>query len=69
VKRVVIIGTSCSGKSHLGRILARKYQVPHVELDDLYWLPGWQERPEKEFISFRFNLKKLVDRSILITGF
>jgi adenylate kinase family enzyme len=51
VERVVIIGTSCSGKSHLGKILARKYQAPHIELDDLHWLPDWQERPDKEFIS------------------
>jgi adenylate kinase family enzyme len=51
MKRIVLIGTSCSGKSHLGKILARKYQVPHIELDDLYWLPDWRERPDKEFIS------------------
>ena len=51
MERIVIIGTSCSGKSHLGKVLADKYQVPHIELDDLHWLPDWQERSDEEFIA------------------
>lgn len=47
--RVCIVGTSCSGKSTLARALAQALQQPHVELDSLAHLPGWQQRPKDEF--------------------
>ena len=47
--RVAIVGTSCSGKTTLARALASRLDVPHVELDALYWLPNWQARPDDEF--------------------
>ena len=47
--RIQITGTSCSGKSELARRLAPLLGSPHVELDDLHWLPGWKERPAEEF--------------------
>jgi adenylate kinase family enzyme len=40
-KRISIVGTSCSGKTTLGKKLARLYQVPFMDIDDAYWLPGW----------------------------
>ncbi len=47
--RVAVVGTSGSGKTTLARTLACRWQVPHIELDALYWLPDWQPRPEAEF--------------------
>jgi adenylate kinase family enzyme len=44
--RVVVVGTSCSGKSTLARRLANTLGVPCVELDALYWGPGWTPRSE-----------------------
>lgn len=44
-----MVGTSGSGKSTVAAALARRLGVPHVELDALHWLPGWQERPKDEF--------------------
>jgi adenylate kinase family enzyme len=35
--RVVVIGTSCVGKTTFARSLARVLSFPHVELDALYW--------------------------------
>jgi len=49
MKRVVIIGTSCSGKSHLARQLSCKLGTQYIELDELHWEPNWQERPREEF--------------------
>jgi adenylate kinase family enzyme len=49
--RVVVIGTSCSGKTTFATALAAHFQVPHIELDQLHWLPDWQERPLEEFRS------------------
>jgi adenylate kinase family enzyme len=47
--RVVVVGTSCSGKTTTARALAQALGSPHVELDSLYWQPGWTETPEGEF--------------------
>ena len=49
LQRVNIVGCSASGKTTLGRNLARKRGVPAVDMDELIWLPGWQTRDESEF--------------------
>jgi adenylate kinase family enzyme len=45
VRRVSIIGGSCTGKTTLSRELAARLGVPHVELDALHHDAGWQEAP------------------------
>jgi adenylate kinase family enzyme len=40
-RRLVIVGDSCSGKSTLGEDLAQRMACPFIELDALYWKPGW----------------------------
>jgi adenylate kinase family enzyme len=45
VRRVAVIGGSCTGKTTLSRDLARRLGVPHVELDALHHDAGWQEAP------------------------
>jgi adenylate kinase family enzyme len=47
--RVVVIGTSCAGKTTFARSLARILIFPHIELDALHWLPNWTERSVDEF--------------------
>ena len=44
--RVVVVGTSCSGKTTFARRLATILDTPCVELDALYWGPEWVPRPE-----------------------
>jgi adenylate kinase family enzyme len=51
MERVVVIGTSCAGKTTLARRVAQAIGSPHVELDAIHWLPGWVEAPEEEFRS------------------
>jgi adenylate kinase family enzyme len=46
--RVVVVGTSCAGKTTLARRLAAILGSEHVELDSLYWGPGWT--PRSDFI-------------------
>jgi adenylate kinase family enzyme len=47
--RIIVVGTSGTGKTTLAADIARRVGVPHVELDALHWLPDWLERPDTEF--------------------
>jgi len=49
--RVVVVGTTCCGKTTFARRLARALGAPHIELDALYWLPDWTPRDESQFRS------------------
>ncbi len=40
--KVLIRGVSCSGKSTLARKMANELGLRHIELDEIYWQPGWQ---------------------------
>src|SRR5438445_11179450 len=44
--RVVVVGSSCAGKTTLARRLAGILGSEHVELDSVYWGPGWTPRPD-----------------------
>ncbi|MBD1913494.1 MULTISPECIES: adenylate kinase [unclassified Leptolyngbya] len=47
--RISIVGTSGSGKSTLASALASRLQLPHIELDQLHWLPNWTPRELEDF--------------------
>jgi len=49
LRRVAVIGTSCSGKTTFAATLAARQQTPHIELDALHWRPGWVEAPPEAF--------------------
>lgn len=48
-ERVVVIGTSCSGKTVLSRRLAGVLDARHVELDYHHWDSNWTPRPQEAF--------------------
>jgi adenylate kinase family enzyme len=50
-QRIVVIGTTCAGKTTLARTLADRLRVPHIELDALHWGPGWEALPTETFRS------------------
>jgi adenylate kinase family enzyme len=50
VRRVNVKGTSASGKSIFAAELARRLDLPYVELDALHWdNPNWAEPTAEEF--------------------
>ncbi|HEX7739689.1 MAG TPA: adenylate kinase [Marmoricola sp.] len=46
--RIVINGVTGSGKSTLAGRVADRLQIPCIRSDEIYWLPGWQQRPLAE---------------------
>jgi adenylate kinase family enzyme len=42
-QRIVVVGTSGSGKTTTARRIAQILSIPHVELDALHWEPNWVE--------------------------
>ena len=51
LERVVVVGNSGAGKTTAGASLAARLGSPFVELDELFWGPNWQPKPEAQFIS------------------
>ncbi|MDQ2984850.1 MAG: adenylate kinase [Actinomycetota bacterium] len=49
MKRVNVKGSSGSGKSTFSAELARRLEVPYVELDALHHGPNWSEPTDEEF--------------------
>ena len=47
--RIVVVGTSCAGKSTFAQALADASGCPRIELDELHWSANWQPKPPEEF--------------------
>ncbi len=47
--RLVVVGTTSSGKSTLAKRLAGKLGYDFIELDALHWEPNWTEAPLEVF--------------------
>ncbi|RKW70082.1 P-loop NTPase family protein [Galactobacter caseinivorans] len=43
--RILVAGTSGSGKSTVARRVAAERGLPYTELDAVHWLPGWKSSP------------------------
>lgn len=48
-QRICVIGTSGAGKTTLARQVAQKLNIPHFELDSLFWEPNWVMVPKDIF--------------------
>lgn len=49
LQRIIVVGTTGSGKTTLAGRLSEKLGIPHTELDALNWGPGWTMRSPDEF--------------------
>lgn len=58
--KFALIGYSGCGKSTLAKFLGENYEIPVLHLDQVHWLPGWEEQePEKE----QETVKEFMDRT------
>lgn len=48
-RRIAVYGPTGSGKTSLAAEIARRLGLAHVELDAIFWLPDWEEKPVAEF--------------------
>lgn len=48
-RRIVVIGTTSSGKSTLAERLSARLGLDFIELDALHWEPNWKEADEEVF--------------------
>lgn len=58
--RIVVVGTTGSGKTAVARKLAQHFGVPHVVLDALNWEPGWVGLDLHDPEEFRRRVKQAV---------
>jgi len=49
LERIVVIGSSCAGKTTFARRLGGELGHPVSDLDELFWAPNWQAKPLEEF--------------------
>lgn len=49
MKRIAIIGITSAGKTTLAEKIHIRCAIPHIDLDALYWGPGWTETPPNIF--------------------
>lgn len=49
--RINVVGTTGSGKSTVSRRLAALLRMPHLEMDRMFWRPGWRQAPQAEFMA------------------
>lgn len=59
--RIVIVGTSCSGKTTLASKIAELLDIKHVNLDSIHWLSDWKERDNDDFRSITAKTLKGAD--------
>jgi adenylate kinase family enzyme len=59
MKRVLVLGSSGSGKTTISHVLAAHTGLPVIHLDWHYWRPGWTEPPKEEW---RAQVAELVRR-------
>lgn len=49
--RIIITGTTCTGKTTLGGKISNHLSIPQIDLDNFYFLPGWEEKDAALFVA------------------
>ena len=59
MNKIIVIGTTGSGKSTVAKKLSEILNVPHIQLDFLFWKPNWEQSTDEEFFS---KIEKAIDK-------
>ncbi|MNW47031.1 topology modulation protein [compost metagenome] len=65
--KIMIIGSSGSGKSTFSRKLGEALNISVYHLDVYFWKPGWVETPREEWIEF--NKQLVMKQKWIIDGY
>ncbi|MBA9086239.1 adenylate kinase family enzyme [Fontibacillus solani] len=65
--KIMIIGSSGSGKSTFSRKLGEALNITVYHLDVYFWKPGWVETPREEWIEF--NKQLVMKQKWIIDGY
>ncbi len=66
-QKIIITGTTCTGKTTLGKRLALKTSITQIDLDELHFLPNWVEKEKAIFVQDVLKATNGLDNWI-ITG-
>jgi len=66
-RKIIITGTTCSGKTTLGRKLAKEFSLPQIDLDEFHFLPNWVEKEATVFVN-DVNLELNKYQEWIVTG-
>jgi adenylate kinase family enzyme len=56
MRRVVVVGSSCSGKTVMAKSIAGILRLPHVEIDAVVWLDDWSLPSDGQLLSQMKNV-------------
>ena len=60
LRRVVVVGTSCAGKSTFARRIASALEAHLIEADQLHWMRNWEQKPTEQL---RTEVARATDRT------
>lgn len=68
MRRILIIGPPCAGKSYLANELSNMLYIKKYELDDFFWQEDWKRRDTRVFSQ---NIEKIImkESSWVIDGY
>jgi len=49
VSLINVVVAGCSGKSTLAKQIAQSLKLKYFEMDEIFWLPNWQEPNDEDF--------------------
>ncbi|MBK22634.1 MAG: adenylate kinase [Halobacteriovorax sp.] len=58
MKKILVVGSSCTGKTSTARLIEKELGIPFTDMDDLFWKPNWGESSEEEL---RLKMTKATD--------
>ena len=50
-RKIIITGTTCTGKTTLGKKIAEEFSIAQIDLDDIHFLPNWIEKENDVFVN------------------